>query len=403
MSMGATNYQIEDVTMGLELELPGFSAVAYREVFSYIEHRWADDGSVREQTYVIDGLPIAFRQRDSRGQVVLPSGVGSWEAGFTGAELVTEPYPYRELRPLAQRLAIDLQTLKAVPEASIHIHVDVADQPWAYVQNLLKIVAFLEAPLMRIAAGGRGSHRGTSQNRPRVSGRVAARRTYNDYRYARPLSDPIGVENQHGDRIPLIDLDLLLGARSASEFYAAWGRLDLLCSSASSGLRHYVPHRLHMVNLYSVPRQGTFEWRLFDAVYQHLRVFLDVVAAIHVLAALEPAIDLRSILRQPYPMTLARMYMEQKGMAGSSPEQVTQESYEIRGRLEALFQDALGKPVSLHSVWGPTWMAPTKEAARASHYESWSMATVSHQSVRRIVNSYGNTDDGSAGFILYHR
>lgn len=259
----------------------------------WLEYTTHDDGSVRGITYNAGNLSV-YPQYDNKGAAIL--SVGMQPGPRFGLELVTRPYEYGELLPLMDKAATVLSHLPQTSRTSVHIHVDVADQPWVYIRRVLLWAHALEAVLFRLACGG-GVHRGARIHDGAL----------NDHRYARPLSSSIAID-WSGTVKPLIVWNKLINATTASEFVAAWGRLDLFWNG---GIAHYCPHRLHMVNLASVLRQGTLEWRLFDGMYENLGNFARIVYAVHRLAsqgepdfayvlgcdALEPAIDHRWVSR----------------------------------------------------------------------------------------------------------
>lgn len=255
-------------TMGAEVEFENVAPTAF-EGFNALQYDLHDDGSTRTPTYTIGDtiavIPHTFR--DNRQFVA--SGVIRNSHNY-GMELVTRPMTIADALESGglALLSKHLKHIKSTVRTSIHIHIDVANRPWTYVQNAILWAHHLEAVLYRLAAGGR-HHRGE----------------YNDYKFCRPLSNPIGAfwgSNARKAR-PLILMDKINEAQSMTQLLAAWGRLDHLSQPS-----HYIPHRLHMVNLASVLRQGTLEWRLFDALYQHLATFVEIVASVHSLAALGP-------------------------------------------------------------------------------------------------------------------
>jgi hypothetical protein len=357
-------------TFGLEIELQGLGRAALSGI-DFIRFDVHDDGSVRGPTYTVDGLPILFRHNDrSTGAPIIPSGCGEWRGDSIGLELVTRPYEYEELRGPAQQLADYLGHIPQTPRTSIHIHVDVANKSWRYIQNLIRWCYWLEAPLMRLAAGNSGQvHRGA---------RIYAGE-YNDYRYARPLSDPIGlpwVSTGRERESALIVMDRLLAANTASEMVSHWGRMDLYWSS---GISHYVPHRLHMINLVSVQRIGTLEWRLFDAVYSKLPLFIDLVAAIHRVAE---DYSLRPEDVHPVPVLLN----DADSHAGFSIQ-----------RLSAMLD------LDLEPLWGKVWMPGTRQKLRRSHYQDMSLSSFARQPLVLIENNEGVRDKGGDDFHLFYR
>lgn len=257
-----------ETTLGAELEFENVAPTAF-EGFNALPYDLHDDGSTRTPTYTLDGtiaiIPHTFRNN----RQLVPSGVMRNSNNY-GMEFVTRPMTIASALELGglDLLSKHLKHIKSTNRTSIHIHIDVANRPWTYVQRTILWAHHLEAVLYRLAAGGR-HHRGE----------------YNDYKFCRPLSNPIGAlwgSNVRKAR-PLILMDKIGEAQTMTKMLAAWGRLDHLPQPS-----HYIAHRLHMINLASVLRQGTMEWRLFDALYQHLSTFVEIVASVHSLAALGP-------------------------------------------------------------------------------------------------------------------
>lgn len=297
-------------------------------------------------------------QVDDDGEPILCQGMQRTEP--IGLELVTTPYSYEDMLPIARKFAWFLGTIPETPRTSIHVHVDVAGEPWTYVQRVLRWVYALEAPLFRMSCGG-NVHRGARSYRGAL----------NDHMYARPLSNSIGTlwgkKNDH-----VINLQDLLTASTASELAAAWGRLDLYWGRERQ-LTHYSPHRLHMVNLASVPRQGTFEWRIFDGMFTRSAEIVELVYAVHKLAERgDPDFA---------PMTLG-----------------------MKPNIDAEWMsNLLGIDCSI--LWGENWQQPCQLTAKPHHYQNSdvpNLATVAQMAVNKIHNNV-KYDDGSAEFSLYVR
>lgn len=353
-----------NTTVGLEVEVQGLPSTALRGI-DYLRFSVHNDGSMRGETYCVDGLPLMLTHTDSIGRRIIPSGVADWRAEVIGLELVTRPYKYSQLIPLAKRLADDLAHIPQTDRASIHIHVDVANRSWRYIQRVLKWAFWLEAPIFRIgAAGFRRGHRGS---------RIDQDGTNNDYRFCRPMSNPIGIQVSGGSRWhPLINAHGLIAATRPQDMLASWGRLDWLWGD----IPHYIPHRLHFVNLVSVGRLGTLEWRVFDGVYSAIPTFLQVVMAIHDLAlrGVEPEEHF------PQPLLLGGVY------------DLTKED------LERVLKVDLGK------VWGKNWQPAPVVIHRSSHYAPMRVPTLSNEPAVRIrgINVLPGQENDDA-FVLYGR
>jgi hypothetical protein len=168
--------------------------------------------------------------------------------------------------------------------------------------------------------------------------------------------------------------------------------MDMMSNDSELRRAHYVPHRLHMLNLLAVMRQGTMEWRLFDGVYKRLPEFLRLVLAIHKLA--------HSYKEPPFaPM-----------LVGTEPPAFLTAEW---------MSDCIGMDVS--KLWGGSssssssspsssssfWPGPIKNAARLHHYGDfgWQIPVLepSLTSMAPFMNNVGRHDDGSNGFSLFVR
>lgn len=343
--------------MGLECEIPHITA-ATASLVNWCRVEIHDDGSVRNDNYTIDGVAVLPMHRHEH--LVYPSGAVVTDR--FGAEIVTKPYDYHELHQHAATLASLFGHVPTTPRASIHVHVDVIDRPWTYVQNLVRWFLVLEAPLFRISALGE-QHRGVqwfSDPQHRERGRYQQ-----DHNYARPLTNSVGVA--HGRRrVPLIDAAGLLSATTASDFVAAWGRMDLYWGE----LQRYCPHRLHALNLVPLLTHHTVEWRLFNGRYRYLPKVLEVIRAMHVLA------------ERPVPYDFIAMPL------GSQPSWTADEMSELL-------------QMDVRDVWGHGWVPGCRVTAASHHYRGdLPMPSRDELSVRRIWNNAGQDDDGSASFCF---
>lgn len=343
--------------MGLECEIPHITART-ASLVDWCRVDIHDDGSIRNENYTIDDVAILPMRR--RNQLIYPSGVMLTDR--FGAEIVTQPYEYEELRAHAVSLASMFGHVPTTPRSSIHVHVDVIDKPWTYVQNLMKWFVALEAPLYRLSALGE-EHRGVQwfedpQHRDR--GLVQQ-----DHNYARPLTNSIGISNGRRN-VPLIDIAKLLTADTASSFVSAWGRLDLYWG----GLPHYCPHRLHAINIVPLLKHHTIEWRMFNGRYRFIPKVLDIVHAMHKLA------------ERPFPDAFPVMPL------GSKPKFTATEMSVLLG-------------VDVYDVWGSAWVPGCREYALASHYRGDFQA--SPLNIFRVADIWNNArvlDEGRSDFCF---
>lgn len=334
---------LENTTMGLEVEFQGVNPGILKSI-DYIPFAIHDDGSTRGPTYVFEdgGLPI-IPQRLGNDKIIVCSGIKNVQN--IGLEMVSSPMRYADLREPLLKLSDYLRFVPQTPRTSIHIHVDIANLPWTYVRNVLIWAYHLEAPLFRLACGG-GVHRGERKYEGQ----------FTDYRFCRPLSNPIAAlwGMKEG---PLILWDTLTKAANASEFVASWGRSDWFWSGLNS-MPHYTGHRLHMINLVSALRYGTLEWRLFDAIYGYIHLFTDIVAAVHKLAYTG---------RQPEfePMLL-----------GTEPNVDQYHISEILG-------------IDISPLWGKRWPKGCSSKPRHPHYGKIGLHPISKEPVMHFGSDNG--------------
>lgn len=342
-----------NTTMGAELEFSKIGTAATVGLEKWLQFSTYNDGSLRDATYIAGNIAV-YPQEDERGRPIL--SIGMREQNAYGLEIVTSPYPYAQFIPVMQKAAQFFGHIPQNSRASIHIHVDMLGETWREIRNVLIWAHALEAVIYRVASTG-NIHRGcrSYQGAP------------NDHKFARPLSDPIGVY-WHSRVKPLIDWPRLVAAETASEFLSAWGRLD---ASWSIGMEHYVPHRLHMVNLTALMRQGTLEWRVFDGIYRYVDIFVEFVYRIHRLANSGQMPDF------VFPL-------------GSSPE------------VDATWvSKLLDMDVSL--VWGDNWQKGCTVRTPLSHYSNQPhLHTFTDLPVQNIAVN-GRRDTGENDFVLISR
>jgi hypothetical protein len=365
-----------------------------REAIEPIKQRWrckvADDRTVRGKTYLTsDGVPIRLQRRsrdnnddgddeDGGGAVIRPSGVR--EGNYIGLEVVTEPYEEDVAMQIAEFVSRMYGHIPQTSNTSVHIHVDVGGKRWVYIQNVIRWVYHLEMPLLRMAAAG-GKHRGGRYDRQ--DGGDA----YNDYRFTRPLSAPIAAAYPRAAR-PVLDIPSLLAAKSASEMMAYWGRMDIMSTDGDLRGSHYVPHRLHMLNLLAVMRQGTLEWRMFDGVYKRIPDFLRLVMRIHAIAETATPDFAPMLLGSTPPAYLNAEWL----------------SHKLGMDVTRLWGGGSSSSGSSYSGSG-VWPSPVKNPLRLHHYQNfgWSIPTLAQVPVVPYMSNMGVYDDGSASFVPYRR
>lgn len=346
------NIGVDMITVGAEIEIPGAHRVTIEEIRKWLRCEPHDDGSIRGTTFAYKGISLMMSDADASN---VSASVRGLEIENYGFELVTEPYPYEEMLQHLQRLAKLFGHIAPQPRASVHFHLDVAGKPWRMVQRMIEWYYYLEAPLYRLAGCG-GLQRGCLQHKGE----------YTDHRYARPLSNSIGV--MWGDDLRhLVNIKAMLDAKNASEFLSHWGRLDYYYANK---LGRYVPHRLMGINLSSVVRQGTIEVRLNNGVYSMMADMVRVIYRIYDLAD-------RGI-KIPYdkPMLL-----------GMKPQISSDDIATLMG-----FEVA--------HMWGKDWPQGVRTDARESHYARMSVPTITRIPTIRIEVG-GVRDDYSDEFPIY--
>lgn len=353
----------DEVTVGAELEIPGISRTIARELIQAIQRdtsvrfSLSDDGSLRAPTYDYDGIPIIMKNG------VVPSGLQ--RSDIFGAELVSSPRTFYDWinGRYADIIARKLEAYPSNPRASIHVHISMKGRSWRYVQSLLRWVYVLEAPIFRFAALGM-RHRGSQTYRAAGAEAVAQ-----DYNYTRPLSSPIASLFDGGSVRPLIDTKKLFEARTASEMFAAWGRLDMLWGS----IPHYNPHRLHVINIVPLSQHGTVEFRVANGVYKHFGEWLRFLRGLCELAEREP---------EP-PSGMAPMTL---GYTGDFS------LYDLSDLLG-------GVPIS-EKIWSSGWQRGVQERLCMHHYRNFGAIPTRQIAARQIWNLHGAPDDGTDSFVL---
>lgn len=366
-------------TVGIEVEFDGIASEAANPVCTrYPGARVFDDRSSRGQVFLIDGVPIRPHKRqrgrggddnpdNNNAHFVVPSGVTRGQN--IGLEIVSSPMDRDTAEDFASFCASLYGHVPQTERTSIHVHVDVGNKPWRYIQNLLKWCYVLEAPLYKLATRYQ-THRGC-----RLRG--------NDYKYARPLSAPIALAfskgGEYGSRgvvEPMINIEQVLNANSWTDLLAGWGRLDYVNATEMRG-NHYLPHRLSGFNIHSIIRQGTFEWRLFDAVYEAMPEMLALVYKIHELAESPPPSNLKPML------------------VGDKP---------------AISVDFIGDLLGAEQarVWAKTgpWPLAVHDRLRLHHYaerQNIVVPMLTHVSPITFEDKLGHSDNRSDAYVPYIR
>jgi len=131
-----------------------------------------------------------------------------------------------------------------------------------------------------------------------------------------------------------------------------------------------MPHRLHMINLASIIRQGTIEWRVFDGMYQYFDKFIELVYNIHALSA-KGVPDVEFLL-------------------GTQP------------KIDADWMSNL-LDMDVGVLWGENWQIGCARNHPLSHYSARpTFHSLSSASLARISNINGR-DDFSTTFVPYIR
>lgn len=360
--------------VGIEIEIPAILPDSIEGILrdaglnTYIR-ALTDDGSCRFATRTLDGVPISILHPNN--ERIAPAGHRK-NRSF-GLELVTNILSADEAYAFAKGAALVFGHLKPASMAGIHVHVNVRGKPWTFVQNLLKLAYQLEQVWYILSSDTNGRHRGESNN----------------YKYARPLSNPICWSKTNdrpaaGENLaPVVDTQKLLSAKTASEMLAAWGRLDIL--SRSGNLPHYCPHRLMAFNLYSVVRQGSFEWRIWGSNYAKLPYMLDVIYKMFEQA--DDSAFVTDLMRRPASILGGDLYVSTAELYewyGVAFERLA--GYRLRGSSSGFRRLAAATPMVHHygnyTVNASTW-AETPNPVMA-------------------VNSRGNQDDGTNTWVIYY-
>lgn len=324
----------------MEIEIP-YVSNHLESSLEFLAHNLHDDGSLRFTNYFVDDLPIVTRNQEL---LVHRSGFG---AQGMGLEIVTSVYEADELLPILIRLRDLIQHIPTHPRASVHIHMDVTEKPWIFVKSLCLCFYHLEAVLYRLSACGE-KHRGE----------LSFNGEYQDHKYARPLSAPIATQFR-GRTKPLIDMKHLVGSKTATEFLASWGRLDI-----TSG--HYIAQRLHGINICPVVYQGSVELRIFNGCYRFLPEMLLIAQTLYDLAGKGDPLDMPLLLGGEYDVT-------------------------AKDVCEIFNAD-------LTSMWGKHWLRPIQDRNKLSHYRENTLVSGEIEPYR---NNRREIDDGSEDFVLY--
>jgi len=367
-----------DTKIGIELEIgPSRANIsALNNIFSPFTFQIHDDGSCRDRTYRIDSSegkspPASLGivpPLDNNGDYAVPMFMRSITA--SGLEVVFNPVSYKEAKSLVNIIKETFSHIHPSNHTGIHIHVDVRGKPFWFIKNVIMLFYYHEALLYRISAGG-VIHRGES----------FTKRGYRDYsgninhRFARPLSNSIGVEYLEGGWSNLIDTDELTHAKSFSQLLKAWGRLDAL---GWPNMTHYAPHRLHGINIQSIAEHGTVELRIFNSVFRHMPLFLEVTASLFRKAW---ELGKRDVGLFYEPMILGR------------------ENVDFDGDIKLKeVEELLGLDID-PSAWGCKWVSAPGELVR-HHYSMERFRLDKQADLVRVPSTSGTMmDDFSSEFI----
>lgn len=281
-----------------------------------------DDGSIRTRNYAIAGVPVIPIQVGEES--IVPHGAALVDR--FGPEVVSGVLDPEDAVEFGEQVAKVLCKMPANPRASIHVHMS-GFHTWEHIKNLVLWTYALEAPLFRI--GGLGQrHRGEMQYQGEP----------NDYKFCRPLSQPIHLI--HGQRrVPLVNMQKIASASTFGELLFAWGRLDHFWANGDLG--HYCPHRLHIINLASLLRYRTVEVRLWNGVPKYIP---DSIAI---------SIRLFQLAEQGPPSFSPMLIGEYKNLSHITSDHIS---------------EILGMNVS--HLWYDRWAAPPSILDRLSHYQS---------------------------------
>ena len=360
----------------MEIEIPRVqrSFTNYVNNLSPIRFAASDDGSIRQACYSVDGIPIVPTSR----LYEIPSAM----AENYGLELVSSPYPVDVWRKQAKKLSDVIGIIPPYGNSSIHVHMDIGNKPWKFIQELCGWFYALESVWYRLSGLGI-RHRGEA----------------NSYKYMRPLSCPIHWVDEDaepdddddddnnrlstrrrrersGEYVPVINTLGLLNAKNASQFFAAYGRLD----QRWGNIDHYCPQRLHGINIVSAMRQGTAELRIFNGVYRHLPTIIDICDKFYSLAERESF----RMIDKPYVL-------------GVNPDDDMAKMI-----LFDLLQ--LEQSKELKDIWEATkWCKPPAVRNLIHHYRGWPKPE--DTMVRQIctIGGAGSSDSGHDSFVPFVR
>jgi hypothetical protein len=180
-----------------------------------------------------------------------------------------------------------------------------------------------------------------------------------------------------GGYVSLVDIDTLLEAKTASQFVSAWGRMDVYWGRSLPS--QWTPWRLMGLNLESVNKRGTLEWRVFNGVYYAMPAFLNLVAGVHA-AAMQGKEPEESYVELSTPWILGQRHV-------SENTQLT------------ILNDLCQYDFS--HVWGFEPVDACRQTALPSHYEDSNTWLMPEGRVNPIVNNFEERDNGSETFPLY--
>ncbi len=228
-------------TVGVEVEFNDFSIDGRFSPLDF-PRGWniTRDGSCTRRRPSIGGIGVKV---DSDLRRLLPGGQ-------VGGEYVSPPLHY-ESDKLREDIFQITDILRDNGEhisslTSTHVHVFMGNlPPVKALKNLLQLAVRIEAPMFRLSVAELLEHRGVE---------------HNDYMYCRPLTGPGPqyVIDEDGWWRQCFDIQRILDkAKTSRDVVRAWGRSDYIPTK-------WIPPRYYWINLVSLCRQGTIEYRLFN-------------------------------------------------------------------------------------------------------------------------------------------
>jgi len=221
-------------TIGIEIEVENINLSNIKNTVKALGFSVIDDASV-----------MSYRQELLGKKVYSKSEVFSKQELF-GGEIISHPFELDDIYYIKNLVNL-CDLLKKDGEdnyrSSIHIHVNVGDQlNLVDLKSIIRWATRLESVFFRFGSYGR-IHRGE----------------FNNFNYCRPITykGPLVffTKNGYGQVLNTIDL---LKSKSVSEFWDRYG------DCINYGNKKYHPVRYHWINLFSIFRHGSLEFRVFN-------------------------------------------------------------------------------------------------------------------------------------------